>query len=120
MFLVSFFAEAAPMKAAQCGSWISPITAESIASGAVQFSEIHLHNNTIYWLERRPMEKGRTALMAWSEANGEKEILPKEYNLRTRVHEYGGGALLVDGNRIFFVNDSDQQIYRLEKEKIDP
>ena len=108
------------MKAAQCGSWISPITAESIASGAVQFSEIHLHKNTIYWLERRPMEKGRTALMAWSEANGEKEILPKEYNLRTRVHEYGGGALLVDGNRIFFVNDSDQQIYRLEKEKIDP
>ena len=108
------------MKQAPCGSWESPISAESIASGAVQFSEIHLNDNTIYWLERRPMEKGRTALMSWSAANGEKELLPKEYNLRSRVHEYGGGALLVSENKIFFINDSDQQIYRLENKKIEP
>jgi dipeptidyl aminopeptidase/acylaminoacyl peptidase len=119
LFICTFFAEAAPMNTAPYGSWTSPITAEAIASGAIQFSEIHLSHGTVYWLERRPTEKGRTALMSWSEEEGERELLPKEYNLRSRVHEYGGGALLVDASRIFFVNDSDQQVYRFEKQKID-
>lgn len=57
--------------------------------------------------------------MCWKEGEGEKEVLPKEYNLRSRVHEYGGGALLINENRIYFVNDSDQQIYRLEKGRVD-
>ena len=113
------FAEGSPMKTAPCGSWKSPVTAESIASGAIQFSEVHLSQGTVYWLERRPVEKGRTALMSWSESAGEKELLPKEYNVRSRVHEYGGGALLVTESRIFFVNDSDQQVYRFENGTVD-
>lgn len=107
------------MKTAPCGSWESPITAEMAASGTLQFSEIHLHQGKVYWLERRPQEKGRTTLLSWSKSEGEKELLPKEYNIRTRVHEYGGGALLVDAGRIFFVNDSDQQVYRLMGGKVD-
>jgi len=117
---IAFFLTAdAPMKRAPCGSWESPITAQSIASGAVLFSELFLApQGTLYWLERRPQEKGRVALLSWNEEEGEKELLPKEFNVRTRVHEYGGGALLVDEERVFFVNDADQQVYCLERGKI--
>ena len=75
----TLFAENVPMtKQAICGSWKSPITAEGLATGAIQFSEVHFQHGTVYWLERRPTEKGRTALMSWSEENGEKELLTKE------------------------------------------
>lgn len=57
--------------------------------------------------------------MAWEEGEGEKEVLPKEYNLRSRVHEYGGGAFFINGNQIYFVNDSDQQVYRFENGRVD-
>ena len=94
------------------GSWDSPISAEKVAGGEVRFNEIKLIEGDVYWLEERPAEEGRIALMRWSQANGEEELLPKEYSVRTRVHEYGCGAMLVDGSSIYFVRDQDQQIYQ--------
>mgnify|MGYP003732187251 FL=1 len=42
-----------------------------------------------------------------------RELLPPDFNARTRVHEYGGGALAFGPDRLFAVNDSDQQVYLL-------
>jgi dipeptidyl aminopeptidase/acylaminoacyl peptidase len=95
------------------GSWQSPISAHMVAESSVAFQEIALVNDTLYWLEARPSEGGRVALVSWNEKEGEKELLPKEYSVRTRVHEYGGGALLVTKNGIYFIRDQDQQIYCL-------
>jgi len=98
------------------GSWKSPISATMIAQGALRFSEITALDQTIYWLEGRPEEQGRVVLMSWSKHAGEKELLPKEYSVRTKVHEYGGGALLVTKQHIYFVNNKDQQIYCLNND----
>ncbi len=104
-------------KAAPYGSWKSPITAERVASGTLRFSEVKICDEKVYWIERRPSEQGRCTLMCWSAKEGEKELLPKEYCIRSKVHEYGGGALLVDKTGIYFTNDTDQQIYRLKDGK---
>ena len=40
------------------------------------------------------------------------DVTPAPYNVRTRVHEYGGGAFLVQDGVVFFANFSDQRIYR--------
>jgi len=47
------------------------------------------------------------------ESSGSKigEITPSEYDVRTRAHEYGGGAFLCASMRTFYINNSDQQIY---------
>ena len=34
------------------------------------------------------------------------------FNVRTRVHEYGGGAYWVHGGSVFFANWDDQRLYR--------
>ena len=106
------------MKAAPYGSWQSPITADKVAGLSVRFLEVHIQGETVYWLERNPNEGGRVVLMSWHGGEGAKEVLPKEYSVRTRVNEYGGGALLIAGNRIYFSNDKDQQLYCFENGKV--
>ncbi|MFI5422183.1 MAG: S9 family peptidase, partial [Nitrososphaerales archaeon] len=103
-------------KAAPYGSWKSPITADRVAMGTLKLSEIRVCEGKVYWLERRPLENARCTLVCWSPEQGEKELLPKEYNIRSKVHEYGGGALLVQKEGIYFVNHADQQIYRVMPE----
>jgi len=100
-------------KNATYGSWQSPITAEQVAKGTLRFSEVKIDDGKIYWLEQRPSDSGRTTIMSWSASEGEQELLAREYNVSSKVHEYGGGALLVNKGRIYFVNKSDQQIYNL-------
>ena len=44
-----------------------------------------------------------------------EELTPAPYNVRTRVHEYGGGAYSVDAQQIIFSNFSDNQLYRIHQ-----
>jgi len=114
-FFISFLSTALFAIEAPYGSWKSPIGAESIAQGEISFSDVKLVDGRVYWLELRPAEQGRIALVSWSKEEGEVELLPKEYSVRNRVHEYGGGSLLIAGGVIYFVNDHDQQVYCLEE-----
>ena len=43
-----------------------------------------------------------------------KDLIPQPYSARSRVHEYGGGVYCASGQGVFFVNDSDQDIYRVK------
>jgi len=93
------------------GSWKSPISSDLITSESVSLDQVHMYDGTVYWLERRPMESGRSVIVSFSN-NTTKDILPPPFNARSRVHEYGGGVYCVCEQGIFFVNDADQQIYR--------
>jgi dienelactone hydrolase len=94
------------------GSWQSPITAELILADAVSLGDIYIDREDLYWLEARPQEKGRNVLVR-KDVNGKiEDITPSGFNVRTRVHEYGGGAVLIQDGVIYFCNDSDQCIYR--------
>ena len=49
------------------------------------------------------------------EASGQLvDLVPADFNVRTRVHEYGGGAWLPAGETIYASNFVDQRVYRLE------
>lgn len=94
------------------GEWTSPITSDLIVSNSIGLSSVQITNNQdIYWLESRPQEKGRNVLVKYN-AHGEKiDITPATFNVRTRVHEYGGGSFLIAQEKVYFANFQDQQIY---------
>jgi dienelactone hydrolase len=98
------------------GSWHSPITAQQLASASIRLGQLRCFNEAVFWTERRPNEKGRNAMMVLDEQDGIKEIL-SGFNIRSRVHEYGGGAFTVFDDIMVFTNDDDGGIYCVFPEK---
>lgn len=96
---------------ANYGLWPSPITSDLIVSSTIGLGAVKFDGNNIYWLESRPSEGGRSVLVCLKEDNTIIDITPKNFNVRSRVHEYGGGAFLIDEGIIYFTNFSDQRVY---------
>ena len=103
-----------PAGLAAYGAWRSPITAHMVAAGQVGVSEPHPEPGALYWLELRPSEGGRSVLVRATEDGRILDVTPPGTNVRTRVHEYGGGAFRVQGETVFFSNFEDQRLYRLD------
>jgi dipeptidyl aminopeptidase/acylaminoacyl peptidase len=97
---------------ASFGSWKSPITSALLTSSGIGFSELHFSNGKLNWLESRPDEGGRVALVRSSLQAAAADVLPQSFNVRTRAHEYGGGAYFVHRDTVFFSNFKDQRLYR--------
>lgn len=100
-------------KIASYGSWRSPITSDLIVAGTVRLGQIELDGEDIYWIEGRPAEKGRNIIVKLSADGMKVDLIPMPFNARTRVHEYGGGGLVVNNGEVFFSNFADQRLYRL-------
>ena len=94
------------------GAWVSPITAESLARGGVRLAEVRVSGADLYWLEGRPTEGGRNVVVRRAADGAIGDVTPRGYDVRTLVHEYGGGAYAVHGDAVFFASFEDQRIYR--------
>ena len=94
------------------GSWKSPITTDLIVSGAVGLGQIALDGSDAYWVEMRSSEGGRMVVVRRGADGSTVDVTPEPFSVRTRVHEYGGGAFLVAEGIVFFSNFSDQRMYR--------
>jgi dipeptidyl aminopeptidase/acylaminoacyl peptidase len=102
------------------GSWESAISSKSITAGSVRLGGLHYQkthsSRKLYWLEGRPQENGRYALCRLDNVDSVigdvEEVTPTESNVRTRVHEYGGGAVTFGAadDEIFFSEFATQQL----------
>ncbi len=93
------------------GSWKSPITSDLIVAGSIRLGEIRLDGTDIYWSEGRPTESGRSVVVQHNQGQT-IDVTPAPLNVRTRVHEYGGGAYQVADRVVYFSNFADQRLYR--------
>jgi dipeptidyl aminopeptidase/acylaminoacyl peptidase len=100
-------------QSAPCGTWTSPISAALVAAGAAPLAQPMIDGTDIWWLAGRASEGGRMTLLC---RRGEqvRELTPAPFNVRTRVHEYGGGAYCVEGGSAWFSNFADNRIYRVD------
>jgi dipeptidyl aminopeptidase/acylaminoacyl peptidase len=104
------------------GEWPSPITAAEVASGQVKVSAPMVLGSDAWWQQVLPGEGGRTTVMH-SSGGKQTALLAAPWNVRTRVHEYGGrsylpvrrsatsGTKTAKGYQLLFVNYADQRLY---------
>ena len=93
------------------GSWKSPITTDMVTASSIRIAEIICDGDEIYWLEFRANESGRQVIVRYTPDGNITDITPPKFNVRNRVHEYGGGAYQVFNGAVYFCNYADQRIY---------
>lgn len=120
------------------GTWRSPLSADIFAAGAVSLKEVVVSvssqqpnlsvvlallmfrqqsNSRIYLLEVRPAESGRGCIVEIGDDGcSHRDILPKEYNALTHVHEYGGASFAVKSNtgHIIFSDFESNLVFDLD------
>jgi dipeptidyl aminopeptidase/acylaminoacyl peptidase len=105
---------------AGCGGWTSPISAAMVAAGAVRLNQPLYGDDgrTLYFLEGRPSEAGRQALVrrVGEGAGMLEDVTDSSVNVRSLVHEYGGGAVGFGDGLIFYSNYSDQRLYVISQD----
>jgi dipeptidyl aminopeptidase/acylaminoacyl peptidase len=94
------------------GSWKSPVSTEVITGKLSSLDQVEVEGDYVYWVEGRPWERGRQSVMRSGRNGAAEDVTPSEFNVRTRVHEYGGGAFAVSGETVYFTNYEDQRLYR--------
>jgi len=94
------------------GAWPSPLTAARVTAGALRLDHIQLDGDDAYWVEGRASEGGRYVIVKRAASGEITDVTAPPFNVRTRVHEYGGAAYTVDRGVIYFSNFADQRIYR--------
>ena len=98
--------------AARHGEWASPITPTDAVGASRAIGDVEIDNGVIWLTEQRPDEAGRGQIVRLRPDGVAESVLTDDLSARSRVHEYGGGALLADLGIVYFVNDRDQQIWR--------
>lgn len=103
------------------GAWASPLPAEKLVQGVATLNTSFAAGGITWWSELRPDEGGRFQLVRREPDGSVRDLLPEGWNVRTRVHEYGGGAWWVDPGPdpvetavVYFTQWEDQRLYRLE------
>ena len=118
------------IKKAPYGTWNSPVTADVLtqsvrmslitvslgttyltAAQSISFESILLVDRVtgeLFHVERRPSEGGRSVIV---NSTSHKDLVDKNWNVRTGVHEYVGVAATVSNGIIFFSNYTDGCVF---------
>lgn len=94
------------------GCWDSALTAEKVCLDSDDINFVRPAPDGVYFINSVAGEKDKYA--AWHLSNNGKlnRISADDYNIRSRLHEYGGVPYIVHENTLYFCNFADQAIYR--------
>jgi hypothetical protein len=93
------------------GTWKSGISAQRLAMGSKPLTAPRVVGDSICWLEGLVAESGRVVVMRSQAGGPAQQLTPAGFNVRSRVHEYGGGAYAIDGDTVWFSNYHDHLVY---------
>ncbi|KAH9925016.1 alpha/beta-hydrolase [Epithele typhae] len=96
------------------GTWTSPVDVDLVVKSGVAATELLVDpiTSTVYHMESRPEEGGRSVIVNTKTG---KDVVGKEWNVRTGVHEYGGAAAVVYDGVCYFSNFSDGRVYKTKE-----
>ncbi|MFI8737180.1 alpha/beta hydrolase family protein [Ectopseudomonas toyotomiensis] len=87
-------------------------SAEQASAASADFAELHAAHGGVLWVAFDPAQ-ARCGLFFYRDGVV-RELTPPGFSVRSRVYEYGGGACCATEMGVAFVNERDQQIYRID------
>ena len=97
------------------GTWPAELGADLVAhASSPRYGHVDVSRGRVRWTETRADEGGRTAVVEAKPGGDVVDLTPAGTNARTRVHEYGGGAVWYHGDTVFYSDFSDSRLYRLD------
>ncbi|MBD3943700.1 S9 family peptidase [Microbacterium sp. NEAU-LLC] len=97
------------------GSWPSPLTAADVSASSARIEGARFVGDDVWWGESIAEEAGRSGVRRRAASGSVVEVLPAPWSARSRVHEYGGGSWTADdAGTLYFVEKSDQRVWRLD------
>jgi dipeptidyl aminopeptidase/acylaminoacyl peptidase len=90
------------------------------SAGGRTLAGARLDGDGVWWLEGRSDEGGRVVVVRARRGEQAVDVTPAPFNVRTRVHEYGGGACWFDGETVFFSSFDDSRLYRQDGPDAEP
>lgn len=100
------------MTALPFGSWPSPLSPASLTAATRGLDEVRMDGSDTYWLESRPWENGRVVLVRHDGVSGVvADVVGRGVNVRSRVHEYGGGAYAVRSGSVVVSTMPDLRVH---------
>jgi hypothetical protein len=97
------------------GTWPAEISADLVAGGAGRsFGLADLSGGRLRWTEGRSFEGGRTVVVEARPDGRLVDVTPPGSNARSRVHEYGGGAVWFHGDTTYYSEFENSRLYRVD------
>jgi dipeptidyl aminopeptidase/acylaminoacyl peptidase len=96
------------------GAWPSIVSAADVVAGASVPTAVCTGGGAVWWSETRPEESGREVVVRRDPDGTVADALPPGWNVRTAVHEYGGGAWWLHDDTLFATRWDDQRLYRVD------
>jgi dipeptidyl aminopeptidase/acylaminoacyl peptidase len=96
------------------GAWPSSIAIDDLVVDTVRLAEPWVDGEDAYWLEGRPAEGGRNVLVRYGADRVVTDLTPAPIDVRSRCHEYGGGAYVAVGGTVVYSDRADGRLYRLD------
>ncbi|MGH2467052.1 MAG: hypothetical protein ACRDGL_04905, partial [Candidatus Limnocylindrales bacterium] len=107
-------AESPPTAIAPYGAWASSITLDDVYCDRRAPSTLRAVRGALWWQESRPSEDGRDVVVRRGPDGAVADASPAGVNVRTMVHEYGGGAWAVGPDDLLVYSDkADGRLYAL-------
>jgi dipeptidyl aminopeptidase/acylaminoacyl peptidase len=95
------------------GAWPSPVTAEMLTAQTLRLSAPGSDGADRYWLEARASEGGISRLVRQRGQGDPEPITSLDLNVRSAVHEYGGGAWAARNGIVVVSSSTDNRLYRV-------
>ena len=84
-----------------------------VAAGKVSRSGLQTDGSVAYWCESRPKDGGRQVVVAAAPGAEPVDVSSEGVSVRTRVHEYGGGAMIVADGVLYYSDGEDGRLRRM-------
>ena len=96
------------------GCWPSSLKAESVSLDSGDMNFLRPNSNGVCFINSVDGKKDEQAVWHLSFTGELNRLTPIGFNVRSRVHEYGGVPYCVHSHTLWFCNLVDQAIYRQE------